>query len=178
LRKKSITSAMVRGTRITGRGGDDDAIEDRRGEDPEPAGGDRGRDVQQRDRGAEPTSRGLRDRAGSGGDGHELRSALADTVLADVRGHGAAVAVGVDDVTLFGLVRVTVHQLPKYLIWSPTLMVSLLWSVARRSRLLGANLLPVDELIVGRGQLPLEPFGVGAGRCGRDLDIPAWEGAA
>ena len=33
-------------------------------------------------------------------------------------------------VALFGLVRVTVHQAPKYLIWSPTLMVSLLWSVA------------------------------------------------
>ena len=32
--------------------------------------------------------------------------------------------------TLFGLTRVTMHQLPKYLIWSPTLMVSLLWSVA------------------------------------------------
>ena len=44
--------------------------------------------------------------------------------------------------------------------------------------LLGADLLPVGELIVGRGQFPFEPFGVGAGGCSRDLDIPARKGAA
>ena len=41
-----------------------------------------------------------------------------------------------------------------------------------------AHLLPVGELVVGRGQLPLEPFGVGAGGCRGDLDVPAREGAA
>uniref|UniRef100_A0A914CVS0 Glutaredoxin domain-containing protein n=1 Tax=Acrobeloides nanus TaxID=290746 RepID=A0A914CVS0_9BILA len=146
--------------------GDDDAIKDRRGEDPEPPSEDRGRDVQQRDREpAEPTS---------------PRPALAGTVLADMRVRdGATVAVGVDDRDALRVCARDGAPATEVLDLVPDVdgVPAVVGGDTGRD-LLGPDLLPVDELIIGRGQLPLEPLGVGAGRCDRDLDIPAGEGAS